>query len=412
MALSRIVLLVICLFTLGAGREEPLQLLLGEEKELTWKEAIRLNVSRRGVVEVEGGEQGTWRIAAVGTGSVVLTAYSGLGAVLGRRVVRVQGEASSDGSRRVFVCEERDGVTCDATRRNYAGETTDLAWWWTKRRDCAVRSACTFDVTLGETARKRWQRQLRRKLAPWFHVRVDEGGRILALASCEDKAEAAWQDLAERLTGESDRDLTVRCRAGLSPDEFVARARVIFVRRDQAEALGMKWDQPLERVTPKVFSSLLNMRESVVGEPVVRFMSGEKASVHTGGENLYRDREGGEHWQALGLKLDLSVPHWSHAGARLDIAMTMRQPESRDQVKAAGLTSRVSLVYGEPTLVGRLDLAAKTEGGEALAFFSGIPIIGPLAKFSATSEVESRLYLVMTLDRAVNVNLTIPADPE
>lgn len=394
---------------------EPRETLsVGESRKIQLPFSGDAKVSQRGVIEIVPLGEGVWEVTALKRGVVFLTPLVPDPGKNMRAMVEVRAPITARGVEalfrdptwRQFLCSQRK-ATCDDATFTIKGETDSFAWLHKAQQLCAKEEGCVLDVSLSLTGQKALRRHWQSLLSRWFRIHVLASGKGLAWVECGEKDATEWEQLADHVTGGmvQQNSLKVVCQREMEGQSLIVKAKAFFLKRDEAESLGLRWDRPVPAtvitkgasINPQIDNFLDAHRQRIVSEPVLRLRSGEEAEIHTGSEMRYLKKEDQEEWKRVGFALKVKAMGMRAHGALLSYRMELSQPQAVASVQSNLLASEVELPYGEGRLVGELDLVADAESETTFWPLDRIPIIAPLFHFLQSSAARSRLYLLLML---------------
>lgn len=415
---------------LAEPRVDDLSLVVGDSETLVLRDGADVQISRRGVVDLFHVGEGRWRVTALRAGVVVLS--SGEGEAARRSIVRVTPAERTPGQLDdeipPWICAT-PGVHCDRAARVVDGVLPDAARFAQARALCE-RGACRFQALLTETARARWEAQLR-ALAPRgttltlspagvLSVEVlcgqlestsDEARRESGISeprrrgpsSREERANELRAALRGRIDGD---DLLVQCAEDKVSLGYRLETKIMRIAASQLAALGFAGSASLGATTPpwRLDAALASKLEAarrarhleVIGEPSLRLVAGRRAEARSGGEfqvPLHEPRAGEPRaaWKPFGLLLIAVAAPRDARTARLsyELALSARDGEG---VSAHSVKGELELALGTPTLVAALDLASSDREDVSQPLLARIPILGPLFRLEVKGDQTSRVF--------------------
>jgi hypothetical protein len=413
-------------------RIDELSLVVGDSETLMFPDGANVQISRRGVVDLFHVGEGRWRVTALRAGVVVLSSGEGEGEAARRSIVRVtpvqRMPVHPDEELPPWVCAT-PGVRCDRAARIVDGVLPDAARFAQARALCE-RGACRFQALLTETARARWEAQLRAltprgttlTLSPAGVLYVETLCGVLEGARDEARRESGTSDLRRRglssreertselraaLRGriESD-DLLVRCAEETAPPGYRLETKIMRIAESQLAALGFAGTASLGAATPpwrldaalatKLEAARRARRLEIIGEPSLRLVAGRRAEARSGGEfqvALHEPHAGEPRavWKPFGLVLVATATPRDARTARLSYELSLSARDG-EGVSAHGVKGELDLALGTPTLAAALDLASSDREDVSQALLSRIPILGPLFRLEVSGEQTSRVF--------------------
>lgn len=388
---------------------------VGESRKITLPFTGDAKVSQKGIIEMVPLGEGQWDVTALKRGVVFLTPLIAESSVkTPRAMIEVRGSITARGvealfrdpSWRQFLCSQ-PRARCDDATFTIHGETDSYVWLHKAQQLCGKEEGCALAVNLSASGQKSLRHSLQSSLGRWFRIHVLASGRSIAWARCGEKGSEEWEGLADHVTGGmvQQHSLKVLCEQEAEVSSLIVKAKAFFLKRDEAESLGLRWDRPVPATmvtkgtafSPQIDNFLDRHRQHIVSEPVLRLRSKEVAEVHTGSELRYLKKENEEDWKRVGFALQLKAVSTHLQGALLSYRMELSQPQAAENVQSSLLVSEVNLPYGEGRLVGELDMVAAGESNTSFWPLDRIPIIAPFFKFLQSSESRSRLYLMLML---------------
>lgn len=406
-------------------------LTVGENRKITLPFKGDAKVSQKGIIEMVPLGEGEWDVTALKRGVVFLTPLtSDASGKMTRAMIEVRGSITARGvealfrdpSWRQFLCSQPQ-ARCDDATFTIHGVTDSYAWLHKAQQLCGKEEGCVLAVSLSALGQKSLRHHLQSLLGRWFRLDVLSSGRGIAWAQCGESGAEEWEKLADHVTGGmvQQQSLKVLCQREMEARSLIVKAKAFFLKRDEAESLGLRWDRPVPATvvtqgasfTPQIDNFLDRHRQRIVSEPVLRLRSGQVAEVHTGSELRYLKNEHEEDWKRVGFALQLKAVSTRPREASLSYRMELSQPQASENVQSNLLVSEVNLPYGEGRLVGELDMVADGESATTFWPLDRIPIIAPFFKFLQSSETRSRLYLMLMLvkDEESSVLPVTPAWP-
>lgn len=250
------------------------------------------------------------------------------------------------------------------------------------------------------------QDQLTQWLTPWFQVSLRSNGQALATANCQDRERADWERLANHLSGDlvTRGQLIVVCQQQLDATMVVIQAKAFYLKQMDAEKLGLEWHSPFKLTTsaplklerlPELHAYLAAHKAHMLGEPILRLRVGASGEMHSGSEMYFVQNDENTVWKRTGFQLQVKPLGKEQQSVDLEYAMSLSQPGSSQSIQSNSIKSRVRVPLATPVIVGQLDVAASGEEQVGLPGFSHIPILGPLFRYTFNDESTERIYLIL-----------------
>jgi len=412
--------------TQTTGETRSLTLGTGESTTVSYPLGTDLSVSRRGVVDVFGTNDGQWHSTGLDGGCVIIDGRDDTSGEprLPRLFVTVRPTGENAKSAETFapptlpawLCSPR-GIVCDHAAGLVKGKTGSLPWYFHARATCAAAPACFFAVTLAATAQHVWSTRLATSLGASYHVQVGARAPAVIWTACGKNGRKSRVDDVDAVTGRqlSAGLLALRCLEDAPGPRYRLGARAFLVEDSTARQLGFASSatlvlaaSPITReagLLTRLKALAATNQAEIIGQPVVRLGPGQEVELLSGGEFAVVDYEPGDghhtSWKQHGLSLHVTaVPlDKTHARITYEAALKTRQGADQEALAVNSLRSEIDITLGTPTMVGVLDMRSHGQDSHATPVLAQLPILGPLFAATSHQESSSRLFLWLELDR-------------
>ncbi len=402
---------------------------IGEAEKLTLPKGASVQVSRRGIVDIQVYPKHL-RVLGLKSGLVVLTVVQENKADEDFKYfieVRPKGQEEAPKSDEIAHLTKAAGLEWDSIFERIHGQSADFKNFYQLKNLCDLRNNCSFQATLNESEQNAVTQNISKSLGPRFQVSVKESGAILVLASCNEKiTEKNQQRLVEHLAGSEiyTKNVLVSCKEQIQSHSYLLYAKIIVVEKSLARELGWQGSidanlgsqNPLSMDTNlKLDAALKTKRAHVLGEPVIWLLGASEARLQSGSEVLVA-KDTNEHknrtsysWKELGLDLKVKVFALEAKKAHMQYSFTVSTASSQtsSHIQKNKIESEIAMPLEQPAVVGGIQFKSEGESDSLIPYLDSIPIIGPIFKRSAKNDSETSLYLHFYLKESEEAGLPL-----
>lgn len=348
----------------GDATFERLRLQIGERRLVALPESSDLNLSRRGIVDVQIAKD-KLAITALKSGTVMITFTVRNDWTSNQKILVsvVANSSKSLGKNELAILASSVDMLFsghNASLKHLAGETLILTL------DCRGKQASYFQRTL-KTAK----------------------------------------------ISTSKRSVVVRCRPSNPAPQMLVAGRVVLSKEDLVQRHGVeatlspRWDlkglsQPA-RISAVLDNEVIRHHARVLAEPEILIRLNEEAQVESGFEELHVTSEAKNYhnryvWKNWGFLLKLKAKKFYNNNTVLSYKFTLSNP-SRGRARSYSrghMSSEVVLPLGQKMVVGSVFLNLESSQKGALYYLQSLPILGPLFRRNSENTSKSRVYLELS----------------
>lgn len=389
-------------------RPEVVHLNIGDVKVIPAPEDAELEVSKRGVLQIEEESPGNWRLTALTRGFVVLSFKD---ADLIKRVHVFSGADVGKASKPPDFC--REGIRC-AGEMIIDGETASFDLWLSAIGHCRVKRGCLFDVNLTGEGRDVLLDKAAKAIGRSVTIDYRPPDRLIVRQPCLDAEAEKTRGKGSMVKGHWLGLMTLDEACEVNELEvYNATASIMLLSRDATEDLGLDiLHQPMDALgrnmvlEPKLIDQLTASKMAIIAQPTVRLRVGQTAKIASGGEFkvMFADerpehsvREG---WKRYGVELQFTLRQAAKDLLQVATELSLSSPQGSGQesLQSHKIASDLLLKLGEKQLVGLTDLYSQVEGERQRSLLSKLPILGPLFTVRSKSDGQRVLMYWLKVD--------------
>lgn len=425
--------------TLGGGplakSTPPIKMTVGESLTRYIAGSANLNVSRKGIIDVQFIDTDLWQITALKEGLAIISTP---GKSPDTRVFIHVTKSDTDQEELVdtfrTLCATSE-FTCDFQLKRIEGRISNWGKYLWVRKQCSATKECDFRAVLADAARIGLERKMTRLLQFRYQVMVNQDGGTLIVVPCGERDLKILEGEINALLGSSfdSKIYSVICRDHFFKRSFRIRGKIFVVDGGSSIDVGsgkiennglLAQSNRMQLITDADFKALSkNRRIRIAGEPVLRVLEGSEATIESGGEFpviVGRDQENGRTeagWKQYGLTLKVRVTSEKDQSVILGVDFAVRSPGGNshpDNLKLNRLTSILRAEVGKAMIIGGAEIETEGNSVQGIPLLSAIPIIGPLFRLTSSENAKSQLFLWLVLDDdggQTDVRLGLPHAP-
>lgn len=412
-------ILVLCFVPFSLLSEEEkfkdLEIQVGESLEIPFKEEDSLQISRKGIVDVQILEKKI-RVVGLKSGIVVLSMknYNEKFSYF-KYYFRVSKKESSPEDNFLEKLVYQAGLKFEESTYTVSGETDQFYSFYRLSKLCKKRQRCLSHISLNKKGQRKIHDHVQKILGPSYDLEVKKNGKILIFAPCSEKEsllKGHREFISHLLEGEEfDKEFDIVCRTMKDSRLYILQSKMIVMESNIAKDLGLESpnlvvSDMLSKVNLKLHSALQDKKAELVGAPVIKIQSGSEAYLESGseylyhGDSAYKDKELYTEWKSIGLSLNVKLLAQSEDKVHLNYDFRISNPSSRDNRRI--LTNRISgsilLEEKKSKLVGSIKFTTEGSHEQSNPLIESVPIIAPLFKQSSSNRAESSIFLEFYLE--------------
>ena len=366
-------------------RSAPLKMFVGAQKTVTFDAALRVNVSRRGIIHLVHAGGDKWSMTALRSGLVAIE-------------IKRQGGKTEvwyvDVEPRPEPTKHKDPIP----KGQEAGPTS-----------CSDdTSFLTGDALINH---------LRDVSKNQVTIMQGQSGAIIAIQlPCATHTIEQWRDLlgSESCGPIASGQIPLLCSEEDHTVMYRVASQVELVEKQQSHHRGRDFHVELAgnftpiSFAPNVSASWQNEedegKKKILAEPLLMIPAGTDATVKSGGETLYEipesDGKVRSAWHEHGIALTMKLFPISTDIIRADYQFVLKNPGSGERNYGVNqISARADLPFAKKVLVGTVDLSSDQTDEKKDALLSQVPIIGPL--FRRSLEQSSLAQVLLWLEVSV-----------
>jgi hypothetical protein len=401
------------------AENEHRTLAIGESQIIEIAGSSNVNVSRKGIIDVQYFDKDQWQVTALKEGIAIIS-VPGLPAANRVFIQVTKNRVTTPQPPDFFekICR-RKGFLCDPETSLVQGEITDPSEFSWAKKLCQSIPKCDFQALLSDTAVKKLEQKLSTLLRGRYDVIIGQRGEAVVLVPCGEREIKSTEQEIDALSGGMIRTkmLTVVCRNQYLKTTYRFKSKILVVDDSDSiefgsaltgkSKLGFANDrfQLFTEAEFRALSKTNNIR--VAGEPVLRLVEGSETMIESGGEfpvigkNSDADKVAETTWKQYGLVLKVKAMSESDKNTLVHIDFAVRTPGGGSYQNNLQLNRLVSVVraeLGKPLVVGGVEIETGDTKEQSVPYLSLIPIIGPLFKLVSKERGHSKLFLWIVLD--------------
>lgn len=389
------------------------ELSVGDHREMAVRAGIKLEVSRKGIVDLAVVSDEKIQITALRGGYVWIKGVDENGKLTQGWSIHVSEDVSRgrDEVPPPWACNS-GGVQCDVANQRVSGIARSLEVF-RELRESSKNLGWLFEVKLDAAAAEAYRGHLQSVVGPRLVVKSD-GSKFTVEGNCDSKSEGSSGTLRQRLGAELGNDLVELKCSERERDQFRLRAKLRLVEDNLASRSGIsppsewKFSDSAKEDIKGLNDVRQTSNDQIVGQPTLRLVTGVKTTATSGGEifipaNDDRSEKAGI-WRETGLKLQITLQEIRGQMAWLDYTVSLRQPADNvsSPMSLHAVEGTIPLQLAMAKLVAVIDFQSNSGGVRGSHLLSMVPIIGPLLRIDSSAKAKSLLQVWFLLEKGLD----------
>lgn len=403
----------------GSNSTQDIHLKTGESTSININKLEEVNISQKGMIDVDLSNKGHIYITGIKPGFTLLKVYS-IDDYNKVHIYKVYVEAnkkisSNDAIFKKMCLSTR--LKCDYTLGIVSGESNDYKKFFAFKAFCQKHSKCSFFATLNENQRLLWASLIRGILSTHHQItdiRVSRLGLSHVKINCSTSHKV--EDLAsqaQKIIMGSYPSKAIHFQCAIAKEQWLLKIKIMLHVDQSADEIGFKpsydlFTKDYNRILQKSLHSfddfITSKNTKIISEPSLIIETGTLSKLNSGGSYLFIDgginpSNGKIATSEYGIFLSAKIIKSSESGQQISYSISLKAPKSGSMTDLShhNLSSTTTVPRNQQCLIGTVDFTSSHKTQNSLLIGSSIPILSPIFRFMQKDHSKSTISFWMSI---------------